>query len=149
GYRRPLMPYTRVFLPERLALRFHRIHTAEQHLRDLLSDPTRRARIPVEVSEGLRATRPGVLDMGSILASVPGQHLSSPAPLVTADAWKEHERAKEAIQKLGGSFPDEKERREPTEVSLEALTSVLPMLPYDRSDEDAWDPRAIQGVLRS
>lgn len=149
GYREPLMPYTRVFLPERLALRFHRIHTAEQHLRDLLSDSNRRARIPVEVSEGLRATRPGVLDMGSILAYTPGQHLYPAAPLVTPDAWKEHDRAKEETTKLGGTFPNEREQKEPIHVSLDDVLHLLPLLPYDLADEDTWDPRAIRGVLQS
>ncbi len=149
GYRRPLMPYTRVFLPERLALRFHRIHTAEEHLRELLSDPERRARIPVEVSEGLRATRPGVLDMNSILAYTPGQHLYPAAPLVSADARREHERAEQETKRLIGRFPDEREEFAPVDLSLEEITRLVQILPFDRSGEDTWDPRAIAGVLAS
>jgi hypothetical protein len=149
GYRRAIMPYTRVFLPERLALRFHRIHTAEEHLRGLLGDPDRRARIPVEVSEGLRATRPGVLDMGSIVAYTPGQHLYPAAPLVTKDAHKDHDRAMKDVARLGGRFTDEREAHDPIDVSLDDMADLVGRLPYDATDEDTWDPRAIQGVLKS
>jgi hypothetical protein len=149
GYRQPLMPYTRVFLPERLALRFHRIHTAEQHLRELLADPERSARIPVEVSEGLRATRPAVLDMRSILAYTPGQHLYPTAPLVSKRAHEDHERARAETLKLGGAFPDERDQHEPVPISIDDMVGLLLLLPYDSSDEDTWDPKAIQSVLRS
>ncbi len=148
GYRQPLMQFTRVFLPERLAERFHRIHNAEQHLRELLADPERSARIPVEVSEGLRATRPAVLDMRSILAYTPGQHLYPSGPLTTKDAYKVHERARQETTKLGGAFMDDSER-DPVPVGIEDMLRLVPFLPYDDSDEDNWDPRAIQSVLRS
>jgi hypothetical protein len=148
GYRRPLMPYTRVALPERLALRFHRIHTAEASLRSLLSDGDRLERIPVEVGEGLRCTRQGVLDTSSILAYTPGQHLYPLAPLVTRDAQREHEKAKAETLRLGGSFQDEKIWRDPVEVSVDDLVKLVGLLPYDDRDEDSWDPKAIQSVLR-
>lgn len=147
GYRRSLMPFTRVFVPERLALRFHRIHTAEEHLRHLLSDPDRRARIPVQVSDGLRATRPGVLDMRNILAYTPGQHIYPAAPLVTVDAHKLHERARKEVEALGVVFGDGKVEHEPVKVSLADLQRLVELLPYDRTDEDGWDPRAICGYL--
>lgn len=149
GYRRPLMPYTRVALPERLALRFHRIHAAEASLREFLSDGDRWARIPVEVGEGLRATRQGVLDTRSILAYTPGQHLYPLAPLVGRDAAREHEKARAQTVRLGGTFPDEKMSRDPIEVSVEELVNLVALLPYDDRDEDSWDPKAIQSVLRS
>lgn len=149
GYRREIMPYTRVFLPERLALRFHRIHTAEHHLRSLLSDPERRARIPVQVSEGLRATRPDVLDINSILAYTPGQHIRPALPLVSENAAAAHERAKRATLALGGVFLPERDTHALVEVGIDALVDLIPLLPYDDVDEDEWDPRAIQGLLRS
>lgn len=149
GYRRPLMPFTRVALPERLALRFHRIHTAEASLRSLLSDSDRWARIPVEVGEGLRATRQGVLDTSSILAYTPGQHIYPIAPLVTRDAQREHEKAKAETLRLGGAFIDEKIWRDPVDVSVDDLVNLLNILPYDDRDEDSWDPKAIGSVLRS
>lgn len=149
GYRRALMPYTRVFLPQRLALRFHRIHAAEENLRALLADPDRRARIPVQVSEGLRATRPGVLDTRSILAYTPGQHLYPAAPLTTNDAFEEHESAQAAVRELGGTFRDERAEHQPVEISFDDMERLVALLPYDANDEDSWDPKAIRGLLRS
>jgi hypothetical protein len=68
---------------------------------------------------------------------------------VTPDAWKEHDRAREQTMKLGGTFPDEREQKEPIHVSLDDILQLLPLLPYDLTDEDTWDPRAIRGVLQS
>jgi hypothetical protein len=96
GYRETLLPYTRVFLPERLALRFHRIHAAEHNLRGLLADRDRFARIPVEVGGELRATRPGVLETGSILAYTPGQHVYPNAPLISRGSHVKHEALRES-----------------------------------------------------
>jgi hypothetical protein len=149
GYRRPLMPYTRVALPERLALRFHRIHMAEASLRTLLSDGERRARIPVEVGEGLRATRQGVLDTSSIAAYAPGDQIYPGGPLVTRDAHRQHERAKAETLRLGGAFPEGGGWRDPVEVPIDDLVKLVPLLPYDDTDAGSWDPKAIQSVLLS
>src|SRR5262249_40994678 len=85
GYREPLMPFTRVFLPQRLAVRFHRIHEAETALRRLLADPVERTRVPVQVAGALRPTRPGILDVGSIGAYRPGQQVYPVQPAYKPD----------------------------------------------------------------
>lgn len=149
GYRMPLMPYTRVFLPERLALRFHRIHEAEQHLRNLLSDPKRSARIPVEVGEGLRATRAGVLDTSSMLAYTPGQHLYPAAPLLTASSPKLHQRARQAVEAVGATFSSERLTHQPVDISIDDLLNLVDLMPFDETDEDSWDRRAIKGLMNS
>jgi hypothetical protein len=149
GYRQALMPFTRVFLPERLALRFHRIHTNEQQLRDLIARSDGEFRIPLEVSEGLRATRANVLKAGSILVYTPGQHLYPARPLVARNTQKLHTEAKDAILAAGGQFSDERQRSEPVPISFELMSELLDLIQYDRSDEDSWDPEAIKGVLES
>ncbi len=149
GYRATLMPFTRVFLPERLALRFHNIHTAEQNLRDLLSDPERRAKIPVQVADGLRATRLSVLDMGSIEAYTPGQHIYPGQPLVTGNAHKAHDKAEAAILRLlGGTWREHKEG-ELLDISIDDILGVLDRLPYDEKECGNWDPDGIRGTLES
>ncbi|HSE49581.1 MAG TPA: Z1 domain-containing protein, partial [Terriglobales bacterium] len=77
GYRQPLMPYTRVFLPLSLATRFHHIHEAEQALRGLLRSPVGTKPTPVELAQNLVATRSTILDGGALAAYRPG--LSTPA----------------------------------------------------------------------
>src|SRR5262249_44882994 len=81
GYRERIMKFSRVFLPMSLAVRFHRIHVAERDLRLLLSDPDARGRIPVQVTAGLRATRPSVLDTGAIGAFRSGQQVYPVLPV--------------------------------------------------------------------
>ena len=75
GYRRNLMPYTRVFLPETLALRFHHIHASEDSLRTLFIAATDVKTIPVQVVGQMRPTRTSVLDSGTLGAYQPGQHI--------------------------------------------------------------------------
>jgi hypothetical protein len=149
GYRSSIMTFTRVFVPHRLALRFHRIHTAEHHLRALLADPDRRARIPVEIGEGLRSTRPGVLDMNEILAYTPGQHIYPGLPLVTNDSVSRHEKAIGLAKSYGAQFLPERGKHQPVPISFENMAKLIAVAPFDPSDEDTWDPRALQGLLRS
>lgn len=149
GYREPLMAYTRVFLPESLAGRFHRIHVAESNLRKLLSDPNRRAKIPVQVSEGLRATRLAVLDMAAIEVYTPGDHIYPGAPRSGSGARKEHDRAEAAILGLlGGSFVQHKEGNLKS-ITIDDVLNLLPFLPYQQPDEGNWDPKGIRGTLSS
>lgn len=149
GYREPIMPFTRVFLPKRLALRFHRIHTAEQNLRDLIADGESIERIPVEVGGELRPTRAGVLETGRILAYTPGQHLYPGQPLVSHDAAKKHEAARVATVSAGGTFPTGRGIYDPVSITLAQMAELLDVLPFDPADEDGWNPRALQGLLKS
>lgn len=75
GYRSELMPFTRVFLPRSLAIRFWGIHEAETELRSLLPTLSALNQVPVQVVGNLRATRYGVLDTGSVVTIRSGKHL--------------------------------------------------------------------------
>jgi hypothetical protein len=81
GYRQHLMPFTRVFLPQTLALRFRHIHEGEQGLRDLLGNGAAGRTIPVEVAGDLRPTRSNILDIGAISAFRPGQQVYPVEPV--------------------------------------------------------------------
>ena len=84
GYRQPLMPYTRVFLPDSLGARFHFIHVAEQNLRQQLSANGGLAKVTVETMSSLRATRLNVLDTRNLAAYEPGGHIYPGAPALGA-----------------------------------------------------------------
>ncbi len=75
GYREPLMPYTRIFLPRSLAVRFHSIHLAEEDLRRQLRNSDSLSAVPIQVVGQLRATRYGVLDTGSVASLNGGSHV--------------------------------------------------------------------------
>src|SRR5690606_36351539 len=81
GYRQHLMPFTRVFLPQTLALRFRQLHEGEQGLRDLLGNDGSGRTIPVEVAGDLRPTRSNILDIGAISAYRPGQQVYPVEPV--------------------------------------------------------------------
>jgi hypothetical protein len=81
GYRQHLMPYTRVFLPQTLALRFHQIHEGEQALREMLTTDDTGRSIPVEVAGDLRPTRSNILDIGALGAYRPGQQVYPVEPV--------------------------------------------------------------------
>ncbi len=149
GYRSSIMQFTRVFVPHRLAMRFHRIHTAEHHLRALLADPDRRARIPVEIGEGLRSTRPGVLDMNQILAYTPGQHIYPGSPLVTYDSVDRHMKVIALAKSMGAEFLPERGKHQPVAISFGEMSKLIAAAPFDDDDEDTWDPKALQGLLKS
>ncbi len=72
GYRRPLMQFTRVFLPDSLAVRFNRIHEAEETLRRILQDANL-AMVPINVASNLRPTRRGVVVPTELGYINPGQ----------------------------------------------------------------------------
>jgi hypothetical protein len=80
GYRKRLMPYTRVFLPRSLAERFHRIHEAEAELRKLIPTVDALRALPVRVVGELRPTRYGVLDANNVTFFRTGQHLFTSTP---------------------------------------------------------------------
>ena len=95
GFRAPLMPFTRVFLPRSLAIRFHSIHRAENDLREELKDGDSLDAIPVQVVGELRATRYGVLDTGSVVSLRGGAHIFPYEPPI---ALKRRER--KAIEEI-------------------------------------------------
>ena len=62
GYRETLMPFTRVYLPEQLAVRFHEIHRIEGRLRKQLDTADMGRPIVIEKPSNLKVTRSAVLD---------------------------------------------------------------------------------------
>ncbi len=62
GYRLALMPYTRVYLPHRVAARFKEIHEAEQELRAALLREAEGENVIVRVASGTRPTRRNVTE---------------------------------------------------------------------------------------
>src|SRR6185312_8648057 len=62
GYRTSLMPYTRVYLPRTVAIRFKGIHQAEEDLRGLLRRIAAGEEVLVRVATGTRPTRPNATE---------------------------------------------------------------------------------------
>lgn len=146
GYRESLMPFTRVFLPQDLATRFHFIHNAEQNLRRQLTSEDALSRISVETMSSLRATRLNVLDTSNLAAYEPGQHVY---PVRAALDKKSFDRARDiekALKKeIGDLGPSVKGRFVPVEP--QAFFRLLKLMPVHDEDADHWDAEMFERVL--
>lgn len=145
GYREPLMPYTRVFLPETLAVRFNRLHDSETALRLLLRDPDTRKRVPVQVAGSLRPTRRGVLDVGCISAYTPGQQIYPTDPQHRPeDLGNTTERITTVIERLcGGAIVT----HEFLDVSIGDMAELIRSVRTEDQEAGDWDVDAIARVL--
>jgi len=142
GYRMDLMPFTRVFLPRSLALRFWGIHEAEEELRDLLPNVDALDKVPVRVVGELRATRYGVLDTGSVMTIRSGKHLYPPFAKVDLSSSRVR-RVEKEMRKIWPEWKDVG-RYGPDDVSLEKIGEILDLLAYKE-----WDDKALLVILSS
>jgi hypothetical protein len=141
GYRRRLMPFTRVFLPEDLALKFHHIHNAEQSLRSQLVATSPSSPLAVQTLQNLRATRLNVLDTGSLSAFGPGEQVY-PAR-VSTDRKNFDKIAEKLADAFGGSLREDDFVEAPTSV----LVDLVRLAPYDEESSPRWAPSAMLQLL--
>src|SRR5690606_3405425 len=142
GYRRDLMPYTRVFLPRSLAVRFWGIHEAEEELRSLLPNVDAVEKVPVRVVGQLRATRYGVLDTGSVVTIRSGKHLYPTFPDTNLPKSRVA-RIESLLEEIWPDWNDQK-KFEPTLVPLQMVESLLAAL-----SPSEWDVSALSMIFRS
>jgi hypothetical protein len=146
GYRAPLMPYTRVFLPESLAARFHFIHVAEQRLRQQLGTGEGRTRVTVEAMSRLRATRLNVLDTNSLAAFEPGHHLY---PGAAGFERRHFERGNQLKTFLTRVMGNQLRDRVAQTVSMDDLIALLKEAPYNEDQANMWDPDLLSRLLKN
>jgi hypothetical protein len=145
GYRQPLMPYTRVFLPDSLGARFHFIHKAERNLRQQLAANSGMSRVVVETMSSLRATRLNVLDTSNLAAYEAGDQIYPSAADFSRKGLEKGPVVEAMVRKiLGGTL------REGAfvQVPLGDLLSLIPELPYDANEANMWDPEMLARVLQ-
>lgn len=142
GYRRSLMPYTRVFLPRTLAVRFWGIHEAETELRSLLPNVDALQQVPVQVVGELRATRYGVLDTGSVVTIRSGKHLYPKFPDTNLPAA----RVKRIEAIVRGVWPgwNDATNYDPEVVSMDTIDALI-----DELSPSEWDCSAVKLIFRS
>lgn len=144
GYRRPLMPYTRVFLPDSLGARFHFIHVAEQNLRRQLASNSGMSQVVVETMDSLRATRLNVLDTRNLAAYEAGDHIYPGAPDLSRKAFEKNDDIERMVREmLGGTLREGEFARVP----LTDILALLPRLPYDEDLANMWDPEMLVLLL--
>jgi hypothetical protein len=144
GYRKALMPFTRVFLPDSLGARFHFIHVAERTLRQQLAKGPGSGKVVVETMTQLRATRLNVLDTQNLAAYEGGDHIYPGAADLgkkAADRFREIEGL--AREAAGGSLQESGFMP----VSVRSLTELIPKLPFDSELANMWDPQQLCAVI--
>lgn len=143
GYRRPIMPFTRVFVPDALGARFHFIHIAERNLRRQLAGNAGRGRLTVETMSQLRATRLNVLDAQNLAAYEPGHHIyPSEAGVAKKDLEREGEIEIAVRKAFGGSLRESTF----TPVSTQCAAELLRKIPYGEL-ANMWDPQMLTTLL--
>lgn len=144
GYRETLMPYTRVFLPEDLAARFHFIHAAEQNLRKQLENDDGQSTVIVETMQALRATRLNVLDTSSLAAYEPGHHLYPGQSALDPRSLDAAPTIERAVRKaLGGTLRE----KEFVEVAIETMADLLKRIPFRQDNANLWEPDRLVQLL--
>jgi len=144
GYRQHLMPFTRVFLPQTLALRFRQIHESEQALRDLLGESSGGRSTPVEVAAGLRPTRSNILDIGSIGAYRPGQQVYPVEPVHDAKKLGDSvQRIDRLFKSVFGKIPEFNRFHE---IELDLAKKLISIVEV-QDDGGDWETPALLSVL--
>jgi hypothetical protein len=144
GYRRHLMPFTRVFLPPSLARRFQHIHESEQALRDLLDEEGTGRALPVQAAGNLRPTRTNILDVGTIAAYRPGQQVYPVEPVHDPVALGNSvaEIDRELVRLFGGA----PRHNEFLPISINDAKNLIGLIRV-QPDGGEWDPEAIPQVF--
>lgn len=147
GYRSKIFPLMRVFLPSRLAARFRCIHDAETLLRSSLIDSEQEG-AAIHVGQGLRPTRPNVLDQRFVVTYGPGAHVyPSMSPDYDRAGDKKYNEICKEISALvgGGSFNGYKE------VPLSVIKDLIRAIDVHEDDDNAgsWDTKSIFNTLDS
>jgi hypothetical protein len=144
------MPYTRVFLPLELALRFREIHKMEQRLRQYIGSQTNLEKpIPIDRSTSMKVTRGGVLDPNYIDLFEPEDQRYPTYP----EMWLptgEYETIKKRVETLldGAALPRKMNPETPHEISFEQLVDLVSTFPFRAGDSFiGWVPTALVRVL--
>ena len=149
GYRAPLMPLTRVFLPRSLAIRFHSIHRAEEELRELLPKSDALSSIPVQVVGELRATRYGVLDTGSVVSLRSGAHVFPYEPPYAMPVRRRKQIEKIYHDVFGNDFEQQTNPKDATQQLASVIPSKLAAELCCLFEQADWGGTVLSGIIES
>lgn len=144
GYRRALMPFTRVFLPLELAVRFHEIHGIEQRLRKHLKSADMGKPIVVEKAANLRPTRGAVLDPSYVDAFGCGDQIYPRYP----DREMSTARFTAIAAIVQRLLPRFGTNAQPVDISYDEFFGLIDAFPFDESrDSNSWIPVVLRRVI--
>jgi hypothetical protein len=149
GYRLALMPYTRVYLPRRLAILFKGIHEAEEDLREVLRELQEGQPVPISLVQGTRATRANATEPQAVRVYRPNTQIF-PRHVVPHGGGAETTREIRRIL-VEHNVPLEEARRERrfVEVSFDTLIELARLAPVRDDDDGRWNTDAVVSVLEA
>jgi hypothetical protein len=146
GYRTDLMPYTRVYVPRRVAANFRGIHESETALRFQLENDPEGATSVLRVPRGTRPTRPNAVD-NNYFRVIPANTAQITAHRVAVD----HAKAQEFLRLLHGfNVPVSVEERTArvTPVPFDRVLEIVEAVPVVDNDAGQWNSDAILQILQ-
>jgi hypothetical protein len=147
GYREDLMPYTRLFVPRRVAANFRGIHESENSLRELLRRDPYGARPIVLVPRGTRATRPNAVDSSylRVIAAGTAQIIPRRIFLSVDDARP----VLDLLQRMNVPIIESDREGRITEVAFTDVIELVNAVPLVEDDPGPWNPDAVVEILNN
>jgi hypothetical protein len=147
GYRAALMPYTRVYLPRRLATRFKEIHESEEQLRDLLRREASGEHVPIRIAARSRPTRPNATEPAVLQIYRAGLDQLFPHFLLEdSDAASE---VRVRLEDLNVPITEAVRTRRSTQVPLDGLLDIVDLIPVQDADPGRWKSENIRALMES
>lgn len=148
GYRQPLMPFTRVYLPQRVASMFRSIHVSEEELRDVLRSEAAGEVIPIRLAPGTRATRPNAIEAAAV------QLVSGTRQQVFPFYLEEEETVALRIRQLllqaeVPIAPGEERADRATPIPLNLAFELVNLVPIRDDDPGHWNPAIVSAIIDS
>jgi hypothetical protein len=147
GYRLPLMPYTRVFLPRRLATRFKEIHESEEQLREILRREQNGEDVPIRIAARSRATRPNATEP-SVLQVYSGNLDQLTPRFIERDATSSTQ-VRRKLADLGVPIDVPDRERRTTRIPFDDAIELVEMIPIRGGDPGRWSPGAMSAIMES
>jgi hypothetical protein len=148
GYREPLMPFTRVYLPSRTADRFREIHESEEDLRAVLRMEAEGTDVPIIVPRGMRATRPNALDPTSVRIIRGGREQIFPRYF--AEDMVAAVEIKAVLDDAAVPIADGVPRdQRPTQVPFATFASLIEQVPMHQDEPGPWHTDSIMTLVQS
>lgn len=147
GYRRPLLPYTRVYLPRSVARTFKGIHDAEVALRDLIRRDGAAADPVIMLPGRTRATRKNAIEAEFPRVIEAGIQQFAPRRVVADLATAATILAR--LNDLRVPIDETSRERRFAEVPYEEIVALIRDVPIDEDDTGKWTPEVAEQIIES
>jgi hypothetical protein len=147
GYRGPLMPFTRVYTPGRLAALFRSIHESEEQLRELLRRVVAGEDVPVRIAPTSRATRRNATEPGVLRIYNAG--IDQITPRFVENDPGVASQVRQGLIDLGVPIEREGRNARTTTAAMEGVLEIVDLVPIRDGDQGRWQPGAVRSLMEA